>query len=40
VIISSAGVQSKAGLLGRNKRILFELQKIVKDFFGRDLRVV
>ena len=40
VIISSAGVQSKAGLLGRNKRRLFELQKIVKDFFGRDLRVV
>ena len=40
IIISSSGVQSKAGLLGRNKRRLYELQKIVKDFFNRDLRIV
>ena len=39
-IIITAGKQSKAALLGRNKRRLHELQKVVRDFFGRDLRII
>ena len=39
IIIVSSGIQSKAGLIGRNKRRLFELQKVIKDFFGRNLRI-
>ncbi len=39
-IIITAGIQNKAALLGRNKRRLIELQKIVKNFFGKDLRII
>lgn len=39
-IIINAGTQSKAALIGRDKRRLIELQKIAKDFFGKDLRIV
>ena len=39
-IILTAGSQSKAALIGRNKRRLHEMQKIVHDFFGKDFRVV
>jgi transcription antitermination factor NusA-like protein len=35
-IILTAGSQSKASLIGRNKRRFFELQKIVKDYFGKE----
>jgi len=35
-----AGGSNKAALIGRNKRRLLEMQKIVKDFFGKDFRVV
>lgn len=38
-IIINAGMQSKAALLGREKRRLAEMQKIIKGFFGRDFRV-
>ncbi len=38
VIIS--GGKSKAALIGRNKRRLIEMQKIIKDFFGKEFRVV
>jgi transcription antitermination factor NusA-like protein len=38
-IIITAGPQNKAALLGRNKRRLLEMQKIVKDFFGLEYRV-
>jgi transcription antitermination factor NusA-like protein len=34
------GGTNKAALIGRNKRRLFEMQKVVKDFFGKDFRVV
>ena len=37
-IIVSAG-NNKAALIGRNKRRLIEMQKIVKDFFGKDFRI-
>lgn len=39
-IVLTAGIQSKAALIGRNKRRLIEMQKIVKDFFKRDFRIV
>jgi len=34
------GGSNKAALIGRNKRRLLEMQKIVKDFFEKDFRVV
>lgn len=31
--------EGKAALIGRNKRRLLEMQKIVKDFFGKEFRI-
>ncbi len=39
-IILTAGIQSKAALIGRNRRRLIEMQKIIRDFFNRDFRIV
>jgi transcription antitermination factor NusA-like protein len=39
-IILTAGSQSKAALIGRNKRRLFELQKILHDYFGKEFKIV
>lgn len=39
-IILTAGNQSKAALIGRNKRRLLEMQNIVRDFFGKGFRIV
>lgn len=39
-IILTAGSQSKAALIGRNKRRLLEMQKIVKDFFEKEFRII
>jgi len=33
------GGEHKAALIGRNKRRLNEMQKIVKDFFGKEFRI-
>ena len=33
------GGDNKAMLIGRNKARLFEMQKIVKDFFGKEFRI-
>jgi len=38
-LIINAGTQSKAALIGRNKRRLLEMQRVVKDFFGKELRI-
>ncbi|MBM3228770.1 hypothetical protein FJZ20_02725 [Candidatus Pacearchaeota archaeon] len=38
IIIS--GGKNKAALIGRNKRRLLEMQKIVKDFFGKEFRII
>ena len=38
-IIVGGNVQTKASLIGRNKRRLLEMQEIVKDFFKREFRV-
>jgi len=39
-VILTAGSQSKAALLGRNKRRLKEMQKIVEDYFNMEFRIV
>ena len=39
-IILTAGNRSKAALLGRNKRRLHEMQQIIKDFFGKEFRII
>ena len=39
IVIDAGGMQNKAMLLGRNKARLLEMQDIVKDFFGKELRV-
>jgi len=40
VFILNAGSASKAALIGRNKKRLEELQEIVKNNFGLDLKIV
>jgi transcription antitermination factor NusA-like protein len=39
-IILNASTQSKAALIGRNKRRLIEMQKIVNDFFRKEFKIV
>lgn len=38
-IVVSAGKQNKAALIGRDKRRLEEMKKIVKNYFGKDYRI-
>jgi transcription antitermination factor NusA-like protein len=39
-IILTAGAQSKAALLGRNKRRYQEMQKIIESFFRKSYKIV
>ena len=39
-IILTAGTQSKAALIGRNKRRFLEMQEIVKNYFGKTFKIV
>ena len=39
IIITAGGMQNKAMLLGRNKKRLLEMQEIVKNFFGKEIRI-
>jgi transcription antitermination factor NusA-like protein len=39
IILNAGGTQSKAALIGRDKRRLIEMQKIVNDYFGREFRI-
>ena len=39
-IVLTAGSRNKAALLGRHKRRYLEMQKIVKDFFGKEFRII
>lgn len=39
-LILTAGSQSKAALIGRNKRRFLEMQGIVKDFFKKEFRII
>ena len=36
----TAGPQSKAALIGRNRRRLIELDQILKDNFGKELKII
>lgn len=38
--ILTATTQSKAALIGRNKRRLLEMQKIINDFFKKEFKIV
>jgi len=38
--IIHAGSKNKAALIGREKRRLNEMRKIVRDFFGKEVRIV
>lgn len=38
-IIVGGNVQTKAALIGRNKRRLLEMQSIIRDFFKKNFRV-
>ena len=40
VIINAGGTQSKAMLIGREKRRLLEMQNVIKNFFGMDYRII
>jgi NusA-like KH domain protein len=39
MILTAGNMQNKASLIGRDKKRFFELQKICKDFFGKELRI-
>ena len=39
-IVLNAGSQSKAALIGRDKRRLLEMQKITNNFFQKDFRII
>lgn len=39
-IILNAGPQSKAALIGRDKKRLLELKLILKDYFKKDLKII
>lgn len=39
-VILTAGNQSKAALLGREKRRLKEMEKIVKDYFKKSFKII
>lgn len=40
VILTAGNTQNKAALIGRNKVRLFEMQKIIHDFFGKEFRII
>ena len=40
VIITAGNNQNKAILIGRNKRRLIELQNIIQDIYGLELKIV
>lgn len=39
-LVIHAGSKNKAALIGREKRRLLEMRKIVRDFFGKEVRIV
>lgn len=40
IVVTAGNYQNKASLIGRNKRRLEELQKIGKDIFGMEIKVI
>jgi len=39
-VIINEGRQSKAALIGRNRQRLEELNQIVKEYYGKDVRII
>ncbi|MEK6934215.1 MAG: hypothetical protein AABW75_05060 [Nanoarchaeota archaeon] len=39
-VLTAGGIQSKAALIGRNKRRFDELRQVMKDTFNMDLKIV
>ena len=39
-VIINAGSLNKAALIGRNKRRFFEMERIIKDFFDKNLKII
>ncbi len=39
-LIINAGQQNKAMLIGRNKSRLEEIRKIIKDYFGKEVKII
>ena len=39
-LIIYAGSKNKASLIGREKRRFLEMKRIIKDFFGKELKIV
>jgi NusA-like KH domain protein len=39
-VVIDAGSMNKASLIGREKRRLLEMKKIIGDFFGKEVRIV
>ena len=40
MILTAGSMQNKATLMGRGKIRLIEMQKIVKDFFGKEFKIL
>jgi len=40
VIINSSNIQNKAALMGREKKRLSELQKAVREYFNKELKIL
>jgi transcription antitermination factor NusA-like protein len=40
MILTAGNMQNKATLMGRGKKRLLEMEKIVKDFFGKEFRII
>lgn len=40
IILNAGGTQNKAALIGRDKRRLIEMQKIVNNYFGKEFRII
>jgi hypothetical protein len=39
-LVLTAGSRNKAALIGRNRRRMIELNKILEDNFGKELKIV
>ena len=40
IILTAGGTQNKASLIGRDKRRLIEMQRVIKDYFDKEFRIV
>lgn len=39
IILNAGGTQNKAALIGRDKKRLIEMQKIISNYFGKEFRI-